>query len=245
MPADLASVYPEHAFGGFTEVDTTVQFYARVNALIGPESVVLDVGCGRGARSDDLGDYHRQLLDLRARATAVIGIDPDPAAAANPHVTAFRPITDPARWPLDDASVDVAVADFVLEHVDGPDAFFAELARVLRPGGVFCARTPNRRGYVGTLARLIPNRLHARVVSRAQVTREEQDVFPTRYRANTRRRLRALMRAHGFEGVVLAVEGEPSYLRVSPAAFRLGAALGRLLPRGVRNGLLVFARKVA
>ena len=40
--------YPENAYGGFTRCDSTVAFYGRVNALVGSETDVLDVGCGIG-----------------------------------------------------------------------------------------------------------------------------------------------------------------------------------------------------
>ena len=41
------------------------------------------------------------------------------------------------RWPPPDRSIDVALTDLVLEHIDDLRPVFAEAARVLRPGGVF------------------------------------------------------------------------------------------------------------
>jgi SAM-dependent methyltransferase len=43
------------------------------------------------------------------------------------------------RLPLEDASVDIVVSDNVLEHLPDVPAAMAEIARVLRPGGVVCA----------------------------------------------------------------------------------------------------------
>ena len=237
------STYPESAFGGFTRVDGTVAFYTRVNALIGPEDTVLDVGCGRGQRHEDPNPYRRGLSQFRGRCARVLGIDVDTAGEENPLLDEFRLITDLAHWPVEDASVDVIVSDFVLEHIQDPDAYFREVNRVLRPGGYFCARTPNMFGYVALAARLIPNRLHARVVSQVQEGREERDVFPTVYRCNRKGTVLQVLARHGLEGHVLRQEAEPSYLHFSPALYRVGAVLGSLLPPVFRNSLLIFARK--
>jgi hypothetical protein len=40
--------YPEAQFGGFAGIDGTIAFSNRVNALLTPAIVVLDLGCGRG-----------------------------------------------------------------------------------------------------------------------------------------------------------------------------------------------------
>lgn len=245
MPAHARDAYPEYDFGQFTEVDGTVRFYSRINALLGPDDVVLDVGCGRGGHAESPSRYHRDLIRVGDRCARVIGIDVDPAGATNPFLSEFRLIEDTARWPVDDASVDVLVTDYVLEHVDDPDAFFREAARVLRPGGTFCARTPNKNGYVGIASRLIPNRFHARVVGHVQVSRGAEDVFPTFYRANTAGALRRLMRRHGMTGVVLRMQAEPNYFRFSPLLYRLGAITSPLIPPMLRNSLFVFARKAA
>ena len=41
--------YPESRFGGFTDIDGTILFFTRVKALLDASSVVLDLGCRRGA----------------------------------------------------------------------------------------------------------------------------------------------------------------------------------------------------
>jgi len=43
-----------------------------------------------------------------------------------------------------DATFDAAVGSEVLQHASSPAQFIIEVARVLRPGGVFCFDTPNR-----------------------------------------------------------------------------------------------------
>src|SRR5438270_3947673 len=142
--------YPESRFGGFADIDGTVAFYSRVRSLVGAESVVLDIGCGRGALAEDPVPYRRELSNLLGRARRVVGIDLDPAGASNPHVDEFR-LIEGASWPVADGSIDVAIADWVLEHLSDPEVFFREVARVVKPGGYFCARTPNAWSYISVL----------------------------------------------------------------------------------------------
>ncbi|WP_420453976.1 class I SAM-dependent methyltransferase [Rubrivirga sp.] len=241
-PSLHQSAYPEARFGGFSRVDGTVAFYTRVQSLLRPDTRVLDVGCGRGKSQENAVPFRRDLRNLRGRCAHVLGIDVDPDAADNPTLDAFRLIEDVDRWPVDGASVDLVLSDYVLEHVEAPGAYARELARVLRPGGVFCARTPNKLGYVALVAQAVPNRLHARVVGSAQESRESHDVFPTFYRMNT---VSAVRRALGdaFEVEVVRHAGEPTYFAFSPLAYRLGAVLHRLLPGPLQNQFFVFARK--
>jgi ubiquinone/menaquinone biosynthesis C-methylase UbiE len=153
--------YPESVYGGFTDIDGTIHFYLRVNALLDKNSTVLDVGCGRGAYQDDSCAMRRNLRILKNKCYRVIGIDVDKNAANNPYLDEFL-LLDSGRWPLEDTSVNLAVCDAVLEHVQRPEEFFAECRRVLKPGGYLCLRTANSLGYVALMARLVPNRYHSR-----------------------------------------------------------------------------------
>ncbi len=208
---------------------------------------VLDVGCGRGAGlMEDSVAYRRKLRDLRGgrgEERRVIGLDVDPDAAQNPGLNEFHRIDGVSAWPVPDESIDLIVSDFVLEHIDNPEAFFAEAARVLKPGGVFCARTPNRIGYVGLVASLIPNSRHVQVLKVAQEDRKEMDVFPTYYRVNTVWAVRRVLKQAGLEGIAYGYEAEPSYLQFSALAYVLGKYLHALTPSILRTCLFIFARK--
>ena len=186
----LESFYPEAQFGGFSYVDGTIRFYLRVNAIVEPTSVVLDVGCGRGSHHEDPVSFRRNLQVLQGKCHRVIGIDVDPDAATNPLVDEFRLIAG-HKWPVDDASVDLCVSDFVLEHVPDPEAFFHEAARVLKVGGCLCLRTPNAWGYESLIARVLPERWHIPVLRKVQASRSELDVFsqalPLQYRGTSAR----------------------------------------------------------
>ena len=234
--------YPETSFGGFSRVDGTIAFYQRVNALLAPSSVVLDVGCGRGEYADDQVVSRRELRCLRGKCAAVIGIDRDSTAISNTCIDEFRTISG-GHWPLGSETVDLCLIDNVVEHVADPDRFFDECFRVLRPGGFVCVRTPNSLGYATVMARLVPNFAHSAVLARVQRTRQAVDIFPTLYRCNSPRRLRRTLLRHGFKGIVFGHWPEPAYLGFSTFAFALGAAWAALAPSVLQGTLFAFARR--
>ncbi|WFE25967.1 methyltransferase domain-containing protein [Solwaraspora sp. WMMD791] len=107
-----------------------------------PGHTVLDVGCGPGT-------------DLPAMAVAVggdgavLGIDHDPEMVQQArHRTAAYPQVsvrsgDAHALPFDDASVDRARTDRVLQHLADPGQAVAELRRVVRPGGLVALADPD------------------------------------------------------------------------------------------------------
>lgn len=239
----LSTFYPEIRFGGFTAVDSTLAFYLRVSALIDSGSIVLDVGSGRGKQAADPIALRRSLRVFKGRCRTVIGIDVDPRAAENPLLDEFRLIQND-RWPVADESVDIVVSDNVLEHVQDPERFFSEMARVTRPGGFVSIRTPNVLSYFGLASLLVPDKLHfsvMRVVQNGAL--EENDVFPTVYRCNTRRKLRKMLARHGFDHCVYGYEAEPGYLAFSPLAYAMGVLHQKFAPSVFKIALFAFGRK--
>jgi SAM-dependent methyltransferase len=240
---DRRVFYPETAFGGFTNVDGTIQFYLRVNALLDPGHVVLEIGAGRGRYAGDRIALRRNLRIFKGRCRKVIGIDVDPEARENPYLDEFR-LIEGDRWPIAEDSVDLAICDSVLEHVENPELFFQEAQRVTRPGGFICLRTPNVFSYFGLASVLVPARWHFKVLTRVQPNPiEEADVFPTVYRCNTRRKLRGMLSRHGFDGCVYGYDGEPSYLSFSRIAYALGFLHNKLAPGVLKVTLMAFGRK--
>jgi SAM-dependent methyltransferase len=227
--------HPETAFGGFTDIDGSIGFYVRVQELLSPDATALDVGCGRGTQVDDPVRVRRELRVLRGKCKRVIGIDVDPAAAENPFVDEFRLVESGRAWPIENGSVELVLADFVLEHVDDPELFLSEAARVLRRGCTLCIRTVNAHSYLGLASRMVPPRLHRAVL--------DADVFPTLYRCNTVARLRRALAKNGFEAVVYGAEPEPAYLAFNRVAYGLGLAHRKLAPGRMRVGLIAWARR--
>jgi SAM-dependent methyltransferase len=239
-----ASFYPEVAFGGIPRLDGVVEFYSRVNALIEPHFVVVDFGCGRGAHTEDPVRFRRDLRNLKGKAAKVIGLDVDPTGEANPTIDEFRLLRGGRAWPMDGESADLVICHSVLEHLPEPASFFAEARRVLHPGGVLAVVTTNLWSYVGIAAALVPNRFHARIVTRVQADRKEDDVFPTLYRCNTIPKLRREFRRHGFQAAVYGFDGGPAYLTFSRFAYALGYLHQQMAPALIRPIILAFGRKL-
>ncbi len=234
--------YPESSFGGFTDIDGTMAFYSRVNAILDASSVVLDVGCGRGEYQEDRVAARRELRVLQGKGRKVIGIDVDSVAAGNPNIDDFC-LIEGERWPVPDASINLCLCDFVVEHVANPNVFFSEVSRVLSPGGYLCLRTSNALSYVGLASKLIPNKFHAKVVTVVQEGRAEEDVFPTFYRCNTVWKLRHLLKKHKLAGCAYGYEAEPSYLSFSRLAYFWGVVHQKFAPNFLKCSLFCFGKK--
>ena len=204
-------------------------------------SVLVDAGCGRGAHLAGTAGG-RAVAQMRSSGGRVVGLDIDPDAAANPYVDEFHVLRDDS-WPLPSACADIVFSDWVLEHVDRPEAFFRECGRVLRPGGVLVARTLQRWSPAGVGARAVPNRFHPWLGARLQPGMHEADIFPTRMRANTARTLTGLCAGAGLDCETHVAPGLGGY---AAGSRWLGAALNlveRRLPPSMTHAIIIVARK--
>ena len=241
----LERLYPEVRAGGFTRADGFIEFYTRVGALLDADSEVLDFGAGRGSWAHEpMAPLHKRIRAFHERVKAVHGVDVDPVVLENPTLTTAKVIEPAGPIPYADESFDLVLADYVLEHVAAEDApaVAGEILRVLRPGGWFAAKTPNKWGMIGIGARAVPNDLHTRVLRRLQPERKAEDVFPVRYSMNTRRALRR----HFPEPHQLLVYGhasEPTYFGNSVIAWRLAQFADRLTPPRLAPTLMIFVQK--
>lgn len=131
--------YPEPALGRVP--DATVDSFAGVAnhwtlGTVDPGAVVLDLGCGAG--TDLL--IAAQMTGPGGRA---IGVDMtaamlDRAAASAREMGLANVEVQEAlieALPFEDESVDVVISNGVIDLVPDKDAVFAEIDRVLRPGG--------------------------------------------------------------------------------------------------------------
>lgn len=243
MSKDLSYIPHNDFAGGFSPRNGTIDFYLRVSTFLHSCSVVVDLGAGRGGwYYVEQNELIRKIRDIRQYVKSLIGVDVDPAVMTNPTTSENR-IMSGNRVPVDDNSVDVIVCDYVLEHIDDPHEFMREIDRVLRPGGVFCARTPHSFNYVSIAARFVPNSRHTSVLSGAQPARQVEDVFPTRYRMNTLADIHRIF--PGWKSGSFVFKTDPSYYFGSRFVYNFLNAIHAIMPNWFSGNLMIFLEKPA
>lgn len=200
------------ADAGFPEIEREMMAAA---APQGPR--VLDAGCATGA-----------LLEwLRGRGWQAAGAEISPSAR---HAREARGLdvrcmaVEECRFP--GGFFDLALASHLIEHLNSPRAFAREIARILRPGGLFLATTPNISGFQ---ARLFRGKWRAAIFDHLYLF--------------SARALKAMLRAEGFEIEGVFTWGGLAAGTVPPALKRLADRAAKRL--GAGDVMLVRARKPA
>ena len=154
----------------------------------------LDLGCGHKLLPEWTEEREVALV---AGVGSVFGIDYDEAALRRHRSIHLTARADIRSLPFRSASFDLVTANMVVEHLDDPRTQFAEVARVLMPGGVFLFHTPNDRSYFVTLANLAPQGLRRRLASLLD-GRDDEDIFETHYKANRPEVIQTVAESAGF-----------------------------------------------
>lgn len=193
-------------------IDGTTQFHSLCEKHIPRGSRILEVGAGP---SNPTSEFLSWIGELH-------GVDIDPAVYTNSALRTANKIEND-RYPFSDHSLDAWVSDYVLEHVEYPACHLAEVNRVLKPGGIYLFRTPNRYHYVSIVSNYTPLWFHRLISNRIRnLPRNAHDPYPTFYRFNDQRTITAAAQKIGMEIVEFhLVEKEPSYGMSSRLMFLL------------------------
>lgn len=206
-------LYPEHGNNWDDQL-----FRDRILQHVNAQSIVLDLGAGAGIVSQ---------MNFKGRVARICGVDLDPRVTDNPMLDEGR-VADAGGIPYPDAMFDVVFADNVVEHLSEPAEVFREVRRVLKPGGIFLFKTPNKTHYMPLIARMTPHKFH-QFVNRLR-GRAEVDTFPTRYRSNTVADATAVAKDVSLSVERLErIEGRPEYLRIAWPLYLVGAAYERIV----------------
>lgn len=162
---------------------------------VSAETRWLELGCGHAVLPAWRFEQERELVQ---KARFVAGLDYD-LPSLKLHRTISRLVRgDITRLPYQNGTFDLVTMNMVVEHLDNPERQFEEVYRILAPGGVLIFHTPNAYGYGVIAARLVPEFPKRKFVSWLE-GRPEGDIFKTFYRANTKRRVKALAQACGYQ----------------------------------------------
>ncbi|SFC96622.1 Methyltransferase domain-containing protein [Thiohalospira halophila DSM 15071] len=119
--------------------ETLFEVAACLGQVVERSSKILDFGCGNGSR----------VKALRTRGYDALGVDIK--FKDGPHTNELQKQgyikcieEDPYRLPFPDAYFDFVFSEQVFEHLKNPDEVVAELARVMKPGGLGLHRFPAR-----------------------------------------------------------------------------------------------------
>lgn len=189
--------------------------------LLPPAGRTLEVGAGSGRLSC--------FLALRGHRTVCLDFAPAALRAARQNYAAVRTVGefvtgDATRLPFSDGRFDVVLSTGLLEHFADPAPILGEMARVLRPGGLFYSDIVPRKfslfrslEWLGGLKRLL---------LRAPAP---ESFFE---RSFTGDQIRALLAQAGLAGGrVFAAGVVPPYLPLLSRSAKLQAAQVRLVER--------------
>jgi SAM-dependent methyltransferase len=130
---------PDHFLGVGRKIYWDIKRLLRsVDRLLSDFSTILDFGCGCGRLT-------RYLVPSAGQKLVGIDIDPESIAWCNEHLVrervAFAVNRDTPPLSFEDASIDLVIGISVFSHLpeDLQFAWLAELARIIRPGGILIA----------------------------------------------------------------------------------------------------------
>ena len=131
-------------FNRYVEYEEAEELIEGIKTLLKPNMKVLDLGCGYGSF----------VLRIHPLVSEIIGVEVSDfeLKVANERLTrldanSMRRVKfikqEGYSIPLDTQSLDVVTTWNVLEHVQNPQVLISEIARVLKPGGIWMSICPN------------------------------------------------------------------------------------------------------
>ncbi len=193
---------------------------ARLLSERGAAGTFADVGCGTG-------DLWRTVRSAFARC---VGVDAVRYDTLPDDVDLRIADLDTGALPIADASVDVAAAVEVIEHLDNPRALFRELVRIVRPGGWIAVTTPNQLSVLSLLTLIVKGRFSA----------FQDAAYPAHRTALLEIDLRRMARESRLRDATIEYTRRG---RVPLTPWHYPAAIARLAPRRLSDNIILIARR--
>jgi ubiquinone/menaquinone biosynthesis C-methylase UbiE len=154
----------------------------------------LDLGCGRQVFGAWMRSEQQEML---SKVRFAVGVDIDLQALKAHSGFDARVYADLRAIPLKDRTFDVITANMVVEHLAEPEEVFREVYRLLRSDGIFVFHTSNAANPLIRTAAKLPQGLKNRIVYLFE-NRKANDVFPTHYKVNRPKEVKAVAADAGF-----------------------------------------------
>jgi 2-polyprenyl-3-methyl-5-hydroxy-6-metoxy-1,4-benzoquinol methylase len=183
---------------------------------------IADIGCGAGDLLQATGSAFDHYLAIDA-----VRYDGLPAG-----VPFFAADLDRDPLPLDTASVDVAAAVEVVEHLENPRAFIRELSRVTKPGGWVVVSTPNQVSALSLLTLAV----------KGQFSSFQESEYPAHRTALLPVDLQRIAGECGLEDVMIAFT---RWGRLPLSPWHYPAPLAAVAPQLLSDNLVMIGRRCA
>jgi len=193
---------------------------ARLLADRGAAGTLADVGCGSGDLWRAVGRAFTRCIGVDAVRYDGLPADVDLRVAD----------LDATALPIADASIDVAAAVEVIEHLDNPRALVRELVRVVRPGGWIVVTTPNQLSVLSLLTLVVKGRFSA----------FQDSAYPAHRTALLEVDLHRIARDSRLRDETIAYTHRG---RVPLTAWHYPSAVARVAPRRLSDNVVLIARR--
>ncbi len=163
--------------------ETLVYLAKKFSELCPKDAVILDAGCGNG---NYVIDENRQKI---AWAT---GVDVSADFTSKNVCLDEILIASLENLPFESNKFDAVISLWVLEHLENPEKVFGQIHRVLKPNGIFMFATPNSSYLPLKIMHSIKSSRFNHFLNKHLFGRQEADVFPAYYKANSLDEIRTL-----------------------------------------------------
>jgi ubiquinone/menaquinone biosynthesis C-methylase UbiE len=180
----------------------------------------LDAGCGWRVLGEDLEKLEEALVTT---ARFVVGADATLSSLKKHRNIPYLVCANIDVLPFRDHSFNLITCNMVVEHLKKPEESISEMARLLSPNGILVIHTPNAFNHLvlaNILAgKLLPRKLVLKLV-RFSDSRDDSDIFPACYRANSVRKLRRILEKNGLrqESLRILTSPQPYFRFFAPLA---------------------------
>lgn len=206
-------------------VNGTTEFYNLIRERLLLNSLVLDLGAGKGDNAD------ADIRSLDDTPFVRVGLDIDKDFRNNPDLD-HKIVGSSEKLPFYFGAFDLVFADSVMEHIENPEATVAEVYRSMKKGGYFIFHTNNLHHYATIISRLTGQWMHAKFVKNFMHVEKKLEPYITLYRFNSSKKITVSMDLAGFRQVnLLYVEKEPAYLMFNCIALVFGIIFERVVNR--------------